>query len=137
MKRIAYSLLIALALAGCATTAGYEQILKSYMGVHVDYLVSRLGPPDNSYTLSDGGQVLEYFRSSIVPISYTVPNTTYHTGTVAGPGGVAAYQGTSTNYVTQTTTLNVSCRTTFTTNSDGRVISWKWQGNGCRAIPPK
>lgn len=50
-----YLILVLLLLAGCATTAGYEKILNSWVGDNVDHLVSSWGPPASSYQLSDGG----------------------------------------------------------------------------------
>ena len=138
---------LALVLSGCATTANYEAILKTWMGVHADRLVASWGPPQNSFQLSGGGQVLEYVFSRDVQLggySYTTPQTTVHSGSVSayGTGGSAygTYSGTSTTYVQkQTPTYNVNtwCKTRFTTNSSGIIERWAWQGNNCRAMSPK
>jgi hypothetical protein len=48
---------------GCATTAHYEKILDSWVGAHVDRLVTSWGPPQSSHRLSDGGHIIEYNRS--------------------------------------------------------------------------
>ncbi|MBW2572704.1 MAG: hypothetical protein JRE61_10220 [Deltaproteobacteria bacterium] len=135
-------------LYGCATTANYEKILSSWVGIHVDNLVSSWGPPQKSFKLSDGGTVLEYIRSGTIPIGgyqYTVPQTTYSSGNahVYGSSGnyaYGSYSGTSTTYVTQRTPIyNVplSCVTRFIVDSNNIVRSWRWQGNHCKALPPK
>jgi hypothetical protein len=133
---------------GCATTANYEKILSSWVGIHVDNLVSSWGPPQKSFKLSDGSTVLEYIRSGTVPIGgypYTVPQTTYSSGNahVYGSSGNYAYgtySGTSTTYVTQQTPIynvTLSCATRFIVDSNNIVRSWRWQGNHCKALPPK
>jgi len=79
MKHLAsLAMLCLLAVGGCATTANYEKILRSWVGAHVDRLVARWGPPQSSFRLSDGGQVLEYTRQRTVQgggNTYTQPQT--------------------------------------------------------------
>jgi hypothetical protein len=113
---------------GCATTANYEKILQSWVGSNIDQLVSAWGPPHSSYTLSDGGSVLEYSNQNVAQIggySYTTPQTTYQSGSanVYGSNGTSAYgtyNGTSTTYVqrqTPTQYIQLNCTTRFTTNA--------------------
>ena len=133
--------------AGCATTANYEKILNTWMGTHVDNLISSWGPPQGSFKLSDGSMVVEYVNSRNVQMggyTYTVPQTTYHSGTtsVYGYGGSAYgnYSGTSTTYVQQQTptyNVNLFCKTRFTVNPQGIITRWSWQGNNCKALPPE
>ena len=146
MKLIPFFVLL-LMFAGCATTANYEKILRSYVGASVDKLVMRWGPPHNSYPLSNGGKMLEYSDQRNVQIggyATTVPQTTYSSGTanVYGTGGSArgTYSGTSTTYVQTTTPVqNIAfrCTTRFTVNAQGVVTNWSWQGNDCKAMEPK
>lgn len=134
-------------IASCATTANYEKILNSWIGENVDNLVSSWGPPQSSFKLSDGSTVVEYVRSrnsQIGGYTYTVPQTTYQTGTASayGTGGYAygTYSGTSTTYVqkqTPTYNINLLCKTRFTVNPNGIITKWSWQGNDCTAMPPK
>lgn len=144
----AISIAFVLTLCSCATTANYEKILQSWVGVHSDDLIASWGPPQNSYQLSNGGAVIEYFGGRTVPIggyTYSQPQTTYHSGTVNtyspyGRTGYGSYSGTSTTYVQkQTPVYNIpmQCRTTFTVNSSGIITSWRWQGNDCKALPPE
>ena len=135
-----------LLLAGCATTAGYEKVLSSWVGDNVDHLKSVWGQPDNTTTLSDGGSVLEYNRQRNVQLggyTTTVPVTTTTSGTANIYGNrssaTADYSGTSTTYVPQTTpvqNINMQCVTRFTANSQGTITRWAWQGNDCRAKEP-
>lgn len=134
--------LVAVFLAGCATTAGYEKLLNSWVGAKVDDLIMTWGPPANSYPLSSG-RVLEYNSNRNIQLggyTTTVPQTTYTTGSanVYGTRGSAygTYSGTSTTYVQQTTpiqNISMQCITRFTVNSDGIVVNWAWRGNDCRA----
>jgi hypothetical protein len=127
-------------LAGCASAERYEAILDSWIGVHVDRLVVRWGPPQDSFTLSDGGSVIEYTSRRTEQIgghTITTPVTNYHTGAVRDADGVSRpYSGTSTSYVTTTTpvsTLHFWCRTRFIVAADGTITSWRASGNDCQA----
>lgn len=141
------ALVLTVALAGCATTANYEKMLASWVGAPVDRLVMRWGPPANSYTLSDGGRVIEYGRQRNVQIggfTTTVPQTTFTNGSanVYGPAGSAfgTYSGTSTTYVQRTTPMQniaMQCTTRFTVDPSGIIRNWAWEGNDCRAMAPR
>jgi hypothetical protein len=135
-------------LSSCATTAGYEAMLNTWVGDSEDNLVSKWGPPQSSYPLSNGGRVLQYGRSGniVIPGMTTYqPVTTYNSGTVSGyntDGGYVngPYNGTATTYVPQTSepiVIPQRCTTRFTVNSDGRITTWSWEGNACRAVAPK
>jgi hypothetical protein len=132
----------------CATTANYEKILDTWLGSSVDNLIASWGPPQGSYTLSNGESVIEYIRQGSLPIggyTYTVPQTTYHSGNVSAYGSRGSYAygnyfGTSTTYVQkQTPVYNISlvCRTSFWIDGNGFIKRWQWQGNHCKALPPK
>ena len=143
------TILVAAALASCATTAGYESMLQTWVGSSTDQLVSRWGPPQSSYRLSNDGSVLEYTRSGtvVIPgITTTQAVTSYQSGSVSTTGSYGgdttygAYNGTSTTYVPHTTPSTViaqSCTTRFTTDAAGTITNWAWEGNACRANPPK
>jgi hypothetical protein len=143
MKKL-ITLVVSCILGGCATTANYEAILQSWIGQPVDNLVSTWGPPQSSFTLSNGGQVLEYSdqRNMQMPgYSYTTPQTTYQSGNVSayGSGGSAygTYSGISTTYVQHQTpgyNIALSCKTRITVDSNGVITNWAWQGNNCKAI---
>ena len=146
MKKFIFAFLSLYILSGCATTANYEKILNSWVGNHVDNLISQWGSPASTYRLSDGGQVLEYSNQRIVQTggyTTTVPQTTYESGTanVYGSGGsvYGSYSGTSTTYVQNTTPIknySMQCVTRFTTNAQQIITKWAWQGNDCKALAP-
>jgi hypothetical protein len=138
---------ILILVAGCATTAGYEAILNTWLGENSDHLVSVWGPPDSEYALRDGGKVLMYAHARTIMLpGFTTyqAQTTYTSGTVSamGTGGYAqgTYNGTSTTYVPQTTAptpIEMSCTTRFSTDASGRIVNWAWQGNACKGRAPK
>lgn len=139
---IAAVVVAAFGLAGCGTiptTAGYEQLLNSWVGADADRLVVQWGPPQRSFDLNNGGEVLEYVSVRTYETGgYTTtrPKTTTHSGTVWGDGGLGGYSGTTTTYETVTSpvvTHEMVCKTQFTVNARGVVVNWKWQGNDCRA----
>lgn len=141
MKRVAI-IAVAMTLGGCATAAKYEAKLNSWVGQPADALVSSWGPPQSSYQLHSGGQVLQYSGQRSLQMgggTYTTPQTTYNSGTVNayGNGGFAQanYNGTSTTYVQHqnpTYNINLHCSTRFTTDSRGTIVSWAYEGNDCR-----
>jgi hypothetical protein len=136
-------LAVILCLAGCATTANYEKTCASWIGDKEDSLISSWGPPQSTYTLSDGSRVIQYVRegnAQVGGLTYTAPQTTYNNGVINGYGGSATYNGTSTQFVEQTTpvyNIHLSCITRFTIDSSGIIQSYSFEGNNCLALPPK
>ncbi|MFH1458506.1 MAG: hypothetical protein ABIG31_04990 [Candidatus Omnitrophota bacterium] len=126
-------LLLCLSLTGCATTAKYEAKLNTWIGASEDSLIASWGVPDKAYQMRDGKKAIGYMHKNVVQgggYTYTVPQTTYQTGTI----GDQTYSGTSTQYVTETVPVQkykFSCKTTFIINSSGTVESWHYEGNDC------
>lgn len=128
-----FLLLVCLGLTGCATTAKYEAGLNTWIGTSEDSLIASWGVPNKEYRLNDGKKAIEFVRKNTVQTggySYTVPQTTYQTGTI----GDQTYSGTSTQYLRELTPVQkykLSCRTSFIINSSGKVESWHHEGNDC------
>ncbi len=143
MKRAILLLVATGVIAGCATTAGYEEVLNAWVGFHIDDLVSSWGPPQGSFKLSDGSMVLEYTQTRNVQMggdTYSSPQTSYHSGLASAYGSTGSaygtYSGSTTTYVqkqTPTYNLNLWCKTRFTANPNGIITKWRWQGNNCIA----
>ncbi len=121
MKPIA--LLFVAALAGCATTEGYKQMLDSWLGAPEVALIRQWGPPLRSYD-SGGSRFLTYSEERNMVIPGTAP--TYKTSFI----GNTAY--TTTTGGTPATSVTYGCETTFEIE-DGRVVAWRAQGNDCTA----
>jgi len=147
MSRIAASILLAM-LAGCATTAGYEALLQTWVGDSTDHLVSSWGVPQQEYRQNGGGTVLQYSRSGqiVLPGMTTYQaQTSYTNGSVSAVGSNGnmvngTYDGTTTTYVPHTsdpTVIATRCVTRFTADARGRITNWAWEGNSCRAVAPK
>ena len=120
-------LLIFIVVGGCATTAGYEQVLNTWVGASEASLVnSSWGIPDGSYQ-AGGRKYLTYnsSRAHTTPVSTELNCSTSHAG--------ATYCNTSTY---GGTTYNYSCKTTFYVENN-RVIGYKFKGNDCTAVAPK
>ena len=116
MKRMSLTLIIVILISGCAsifpTTRNYDILLNNWVGKHVDDLVKSWGPPQNSYTLSDKGTVIEFYRSRIVK---------YH-----------RYDYEEEDKFEVDT---LWCKTIFVLDQKGMILSWKHDGNDCRALP--
>lgn len=142
IKAITLVALISL-ISGCATTKNYESILDTWLGSSADDLVASWGPPQNSYTLSDGGKVLEYLKQDSFQIggfTYSVPVTTHHSGTVSSyTSGISSYDGSSTTYVQKQApvhTITSKCITRFVVDAKHIINRWTWEGDACKAKKP-
>lgn len=143
MKKQLFVCATAALLVGCATTGKYKAVLNSWVGSSADSLVSSWGPPNSSYRLSNGGEVLQYSRAGNIHMpgySYTSPQTTYQNGNISayGTNGSAygSYAGTSTTYVQHHAAgynIRMSCVTRFTVNASDIITRWSFQGNACKS----
>lgn len=118
-------LLIALAavLASCATTAGYEKVLKSWVGAQEIDLVRSWGPPIQFYE-AGGRKFIVYSSRRNVYLPGSAPS--YQTTVI----GNTAY----TNAVGGSPAMNISKSCTTTFELDGsKVVSWTYKGNDCKA----
>lgn len=108
--------LLSIALAGCATQAGYKRLLQTWIGQTEETLVASWGALNNVYTLPNGSKVLTY--NHIGPtVAVVNPSTPYS----------PAY-GYS---------IPTGCTTSFTVSKGGVITYWRFQGNRCRANFPE
>ena len=105
----AMRVMAALALAGCATTEGFERKLQSWVGQSSQALYQSWGIPGRTFQMPDGSTAAEYL---------------YVGGTFVTviPVGQYAFAQANTTW----------CKTTFFINQEGWVGSWRWEGNACR-----
>lgn len=110
-------------LASCATTAGYEKLLNSWIGAQEIDLVRSWGPPIQSYE-TGGHKFIVYASNRNVYVPGTAPS--YQTTYI----GNSAY----TNAVGGSPAMNInkSCTTTFELDGS-KVVSWSYKGNDCKA----
>ena len=110
-------------LSGCATTANYEKILNSWVGSEEVDLIRKWGPPQQSYE-SGGHKFLAYSSSRNVYMPGTTPSyTTMYIGNTAYTNPVGGSPGYN---------IGMRCVTTFEI-VENRIVSWRWEGNDCRA----
>lgn len=128
-------LLAFFALTGCATQAqraeAFRQNLDPFVGRNADEIIVARGPPTNAYTLSTGGKVLEYAKSTI--FNSGGGSTTIWTPVfIPHPAGGA---GTWTHIPTQQPlpfqSYEQTCRILFQISARNVVESWKSEGNAC------
>lgn len=143
MKKVLICFSVAMLVAACAipTEENYQKVLNFWKGADADLLVLNWGPPDSSHELSDGRKVLQYTYSKTTITggdTYTVPRTTYGSGSIYGDyGRIGSYSGTSTAYVTETTPISTTernCTTRFIVSKDNIIQSWSYEGNWCVAF---
>lgn len=100
------SFVAALTVLGCVSFEGYETLLSTWVGDTEASLVSKWGPPQNLYVSSDGDRTLMYYSNI----------------TVIFPG----YNSTPPM------PLQMTCQTKVTIGQ-ARIVSWRYNGNDCRA----
>lgn len=116
-------LLIAAALSACATTAGYEKILNTWIGSQEIDLVRSWGPPQQTYEVG-GRRFLVYSSRRTVYLPGTAP--TYQTTIVGNTAYTNAIGGSPGMAVDKT------CITIFELEGT-RIVSWSHKGNDCKA----
>jgi uncharacterized protein YceK len=116
---------LAAALSGCTSVAGYEAALESWVGGTEAELVSQWGPPQNVYVAPDGTRVLTYSNQRSVSVPGTPPS---YSSTVIGNTVYTQPVGG-----TQGFDIDLSCSTSFSIDKNGRIASWSHRGNDCRA----
>src|SRR5712691_308998 len=118
-------LLIAVLVAGCATTENYEKMLASWIGASEDQLVSVWGPPDRVYN-TDSSKYLTFARSAQGYVPGTAPS---YQSQIIGNQVFTQQVGGSPGFA-----FTRQCITTFTITNE-RVSSWRWEGNACKSKP--
>ena len=106
------STLLALSAFACATTGNYNKKVASWMGNDVNALMVSWGPPSNEYVMPDMRKMYTWLW-------------------VGGTQVFANYN----QYLNMVTAGSVTywCKTTFTVDSAGRVVNYRWEGNACRS----
>ena len=147
MKRLLTALtLSALALTAACETVPYDERVKAYedsvalrfVGKSVDELILAFGPPNSSYKLSDGRDVLQYEVDRTYTTgggSYTSYETQTRTRRVRDNDGnvrnVEERVTVPVQNVEPIRTVNQDCVRRFVVSQDKRVETFRWQGNAC------
>ena len=110
--KIIYSFLIALFAASCATKAGYENMLASWVGQSENALVDSWGIPDGTYNREIEG----------VNVKYLIYNSARNVYMPDGNNLGTPFSGSFVAHF---------CKTSFAIEK-GKVVSWHYKGNDCR-----
>jgi hypothetical protein len=121
MKKIILSLIFLL--SGCATTANYENILNSWVGLPETSLIEKWGIPNSVYE-AGGVKYLSYSKSQSGYVPGVAPS--YQTTVIGNTAYTNAVGGTPGFAFTNT------CNTTFMIRNN-TIFNWRWEGNACRA----
>jgi len=121
MKKLLSILIMLLFISGCKTTAGYKQIMKTWIGSTETALVRSRGTPDSTYT-SGGSKFLEYNKSYTSSKSYY---SSYDFDSYGGSGYSYPIGGNT-----------YSCKTTYEVKN-GVITNIRWIGNNCKAKEEK
>lgn len=123
-------------LAGCATAEGYRQQMETFVGANGDSLLVELGPPVARDPLATGGEIWTYYREETRhdPGGYrTIPRERRITW-VDDKGNertrIERYEDT---IYEPPRTWSVDCETRFILDDAGRVIDFRFIGDGCVA----
>ena len=112
--------MLALLLGACATSARYESALAQWVGKPLDELVLAWGPPQGSYTLRDGRQVIEYRQQQIVR------RPGWGRTMLGSPHVFYLLDEMDDEYSLR------QCSTRFIIDVHGNIEQWAWDGNDCR-----
>jgi hypothetical protein len=105
---------------------------------NIEDVIKDWGIPTKSIKLSDGSQIVEYYQTSkgYVPgYSQYTPQYSTHLGTVNSGGQSGSYSGSTYSSSSQHVpgrTVELRCKTTITTNPQGKIIGATAEGNQCR-----
>lgn len=98
-----------------ASTENYTKIVKSWEGSDINDLIMSWGPPSDEYTMPNYNKMYTWLW---VGEKVTTVNYLYYLNMI------------TSNQVTY------YCKTIFTANENGKIISWQWEGNACKAEDP-
>lgn len=112
MNKLLIAALIVITINSCATTANYNEVVKSWEGADINRLITSWGPPSDVYTMPNGNKMYTwlYVSNSLVTTNYN-------------------------QYLNRLETRQIQywCKTTFTTNQNDIITNWRWEGNSCRS----
>ena len=121
MKKFLSIIILGLLLEGCATQSNYKALLDTWVGGTEDQLINSWGPPNGLYNKPDGGKILTFAWSG----SYSLPG--YPSTSSSTNMGVT----TTVTTVPSDTIIQTGCKTNFYFSPEGRITTWRFQGNSC------
>jgi hypothetical protein len=126
MRKLISGLFVMFLLAGCATTANYQQKLTQWQGAPAQQLINAWGYPDTSIKLPNGNIAYMYLRQQL----YSTPVYPAPTFSVTG---APVYSMGFYNYPVAAQTVSLYCRTWFEINRQNVIVNTRFEGNNCVA----
>lgn len=111
-------------LTACASTANYQKQMNKWQGKNIQTLMAKWGEPDAGIQLSNGHKLYQYTQKTMYSISDPKRNS------LRIDNGSLFSSNYDEPWNTQQTIIR-SCRTSFETASDGRIIHISFKGNNC------
>ena len=120
-------ILLLATLAACATTAHFQQMMDSYLGMPISDVQNRFGYNYIERQLPDGNRAYTWTwtEKGVFP-GYETP-TTIQTFSSDKGQHIIVIPGT---YFPQTP-YETTCEFSFITDKSGKTVSWRAHGNGC------
>ena len=132
MRYLLTSAVLAVLLAGCATTEHFQRDMDSYLGWDIGQLREHFGYNYIERDLGDGSHAYTWIWSdrSVSP-GYLSPDVIHTYQSAEGAPRVIVSPGTyfPPSY------YEYLCEFTFITNAEGHAVRWRAQGNGCSSYP--
>jgi hypothetical protein len=123
MYRSISTIAVLCALAGCATSAGYEKLLTGWVNSDEVSLVRKWGAPSRTYAAADRTFLVYESRQDLVLPEVQPTYQTQVKGNKVYTSAVGGSPATTVAYV---------CTTTFEMKA-GRVVGSRFTGNNCVA----
>lgn len=110
-------------LGACASAANYQKQINKWQGKNIQTLISTWGKPDAGIQLPNGHKLYQYTKKTM----YSIPDPK-RTPLRTNNGNLFSHYDEPWN--THQTIIR-SCRTSFETSTDGRIIRISFKGNNC------
>jgi len=104
--------------------------MKSWMGKNANDLIASWGPPQQTMSDGQGGQIIIYSSERAWTTPGRATTNTYGSANAYGNGNYANVYGSTTSTTTYTPpqTSGYNAQRMFWADSDGRIYRWAWKG---------
>jgi|GEM_PF-1232132 hypothetical protein len=110
-------------LSACVSTANYQKQIDKWQGKNIQTLISKWGEPDAGIQLPNGHKIYQYTQKTM----YSIPDPKR---TPLRTNNGSLFSSYDKPWNTHQTIVR-SCRTSFETTSDGRIIHISFKGDNC------
>jgi hypothetical protein len=129
---VLYLVIFLINITGC--TAMIDKKMASWVGRNVNDLIASWGPPQQTMSDGQGGQVLIYSQAKTWTTPGQATTNTYGNANTYGNIYGNTYQGNTYGSATSTTTYTppqtsgYNAQRMFWADKDGRIYRWSWKG---------